>query len=275
MGVLIFGSMTWLVYTHSGWGAELASINIGYVVLGMMITGLILGAWKTAEPSHPNTDRRPVIKWLLAFGVAGPLLNVLVVFIVGAVRPSYSALRVPDSALELGPGGWMQIANYLITGALVLGFAAGLRLVLRTGRGSTWGPILVGLYGLSFLGAGIFVTDPAAGYPPGAVTESTFHGIVHNLLGLLQFASVIAACFVLSRRAAAPASRSVWFSYSLATGVVVAISYVVFIVIFRIGGPAGLIERIGIVAACAWMAILAIRVWRTIEIGGCRLRERS
>jgi hypothetical protein len=46
LGLLIFGSMTWLDYAYSNFGATLGFINVGYVAVGMAIQGAILGAWK-------------------------------------------------------------------------------------------------------------------------------------------------------------------------------------------------------------------------------------
>lgn len=154
----------------------------------------------------------------------------------------------------------MQITNYLVTGALVLGFAIALRRVLRTGRGSTWGPILLGIYGLTFIGSAIFVTDPVLGYPPGASSTQPIHGILHNLFGQLQFISLSVACFVLARRDAAHPARRGWAWYSVATGLLIATSDVVFFLTFELGGPAGLIERIGIIGGGTWIALLAIRL---------------
>jgi hypothetical protein len=215
------------------------------------------------ETSVQRAGERPAVaRWLLTFGAIGPLLNIAVVIVLGAIRPHYNALQVPDSALELGEGGWIQITNYVVSGALLLGFAFGLSRALRSGRGSTWGPILLGIYGLTFVGAAIFVTDPASGYPPGASGTETFHGFVHDLFGLLQFISVIAASFVLARRYAAdPAGRG-WFWYSVATGLVVLASYVVFVLMFISSGPAGLTERVGIFAGNVWIALVAIRLLR-------------
>src|SRR5260370_25076644 len=102
---------------------------------------------KHMETSAQSAGEQPVaMRLLLACGGIGPLLNIVVILVLGATRPGYNAWQVPDSNLELGVGGWIQITNYLVTGALVLGFAIGFRRVLRTGRGSTWGPILLGIY---------------------------------------------------------------------------------------------------------------------------------
>lgn len=46
VGLLIFGTMTWMDYAYEMRGAALGYINIGYVVIGMAIVGAILGAWR-------------------------------------------------------------------------------------------------------------------------------------------------------------------------------------------------------------------------------------
>ena len=215
------------------------------------------------ETSAQSTgEQSAAMRLLLACGAIAPLLNSVVILILGAIRPGYNAWIVPDSNLELGEGGWIQITNYLVTGALLLAFAIGLRLLLRTGRGSTWGPILLGIYGLTFIVTGIFVTDPVLGYPPGASSALTIHGAIHILFGLLQFTSLIAACFVLARRDAADPARRGWSWYSVATGLLVAASYVAFVLTAKLldGGPTGLIERIGIIGGGIWVALLAIRL---------------
>lgn len=223
---------------------------------------------KHTATAEQNAGEQPMtMRLLLACGVIGPLLNIVVLLILGAIRPHYNAWQIPDSSLELGDGGWIQITNYILTGALVFGFAIGLRRALRTGRGSTWGPILLGIFGLSFIGIGIFLTDPMLGYPPGASNTPTIHGTLHDVFGQLQFISLIVACFVLSRRDAAdpanPSGRG-WVWYSVATGLLVAASDVVFVLTFKLvgGGPVGLISRIGIIAGGIWIALLAIRLMR-------------
>src|SRR2546425_13214700 len=105
---------------------------------------------------------------LLVAGVVGPLLFIVVFLIEGATRPGYSAWRHFVSQLATGPAGWMQVANFLVFGSLMLAFAAGLRQALRPGRASIAAPIFVGLFGSIMIVAGIFVTDPALGNPVGA-----------------------------------------------------------------------------------------------------------
>ena len=108
-----------------------------------------------------------VTRALLAGGVvAGPLyMGIGVIEIL--IRPGFDIRRHELSLMSIGDLGWIQIASFLVTGLLVLGCAVGMRRVMRSGRGRTWGPLLIGLYGLGLIAAGIFVADPINGFPPG------------------------------------------------------------------------------------------------------------
>jgi hypothetical protein len=46
MGLLIFGSMTWMDDAYEMRGITLGLIDVGYVAIGMAIQGAILGAWR-------------------------------------------------------------------------------------------------------------------------------------------------------------------------------------------------------------------------------------
>jgi hypothetical protein len=101
---------------------------------------------------------------LLACGAVGGFGFLAVATIEGVLRPDNSALHQPVSTLSLGAGGWRQIANFVVTGLLMVAFARGLRRALPSGRGAKSGPILIGIYGLCLIGAGVFSTDPSFGY---------------------------------------------------------------------------------------------------------------
>src|ERR1700733_3253474 len=68
------------------------------------------------------------IRGLLRCGLwAGPVFTA--VFLAeGTAREDYRQLRHPVSSLALGPRGWVQTANFVVTGTLFLAGAAGLRL---------------------------------------------------------------------------------------------------------------------------------------------------
>ncbi|GLX00425.1 DUF998 domain-containing protein [Microtetraspora sp. NBRC 16547] len=204
--------------------------------------------------------------YLLCGAIGGPLF-VVAFLLEGATRADYDPLRHPVSSLALGPYGWMQIANFVVVGLLMLLFAVGLRRGLHAvGRRSTWGPLLVGTYAIALVGAGIFVTDPVGGYPRGTPAQSvhTWHGMLHNFpFSLLVFAALAGACFVFARRFAGWGDRG-WALYSAATGTLVVIG-------FFLSGQAfsqaeglveigGLLQRLTIAVGWAWLALLAVHV---------------
>ena len=71
-------------------------------------------------------DDRRTIACLWA-GVAAPVLFTTVYLVEGATRLGYDPLRHQVSLLSLGDRGWVQILNFLVTGALLVVFAIGLR----------------------------------------------------------------------------------------------------------------------------------------------------
>ena len=163
-----------------------------------------------------------VTKSLLGYGViAGPVW-VAVSLAQALTRDGFDLRRHEWSLLADGHLGWIQVANFLLAGLMVLAAAAGLRRAFAGPGGSRWVPRLVAGYGLGLVGAGIFRADPARGFPvgtpdgPGAVS---WHGMLHLVTAMIGFGCLIAACVVLGRRLSAEGRRA-WAAYSLGTGVV-------------------------------------------------------
>src|SRR5262245_24175104 len=216
------------------------------------------------------TDR--TTRWLLACGAVGAVLFVVVFLAEGATRAGYSACRNEVSALSLSDQGWMQIANFLVAGVLMLCFAAGLHRAFVTGPGSTWGAILVGALGVGLVLAGVFATDPARGYPPGTpdgpATATTLHGSLHFFVGgLVVFTSLTATPFVLARRFAAVPGERAWMVGSIAAGATVLVRFVAgnagsLVDPHGIGSIAGLIQRVSLVVGLGWIAALSWHVRR-------------
>jgi hypothetical protein len=159
---------------------------------------------------------------LLAGGiVAGPLFLALW-SIQAFTREGFDPTYHPLSLLSLGHLGWIQIANFVVTGGLYVACAVGMRRVLRPGRGGTWGPILVGINGIGLIMAGVFVTDAGAGFPPGAPAgapeQISWHGILHEVGFTLATLSWLVACFVFLRRFASLKQRG-WMAACIAAPV--------------------------------------------------------
>jgi hypothetical protein len=214
---------------------------------------------------------------LLGCGVvAGPLF-VATFLIEGATRDGYHPLRHPVSSLALGEHGWTQSANFLVAGLLTVAFAIGLRQASGSPGSSLWAPLLVGIWGIGLLGAGLFVTDPVSGYPPGtpdALTAYTPSGQVHDLFSVPGFISLCAACFVFTRRFVAWRERG-WAIYSAATGVGYAAAFVLATMGFE-QNPAlvevgGLFQRITVVAGWTWLTLLAVKAIRARRSASARV----
>jgi Protein of unknown function (DUF998) len=83
-----------------------------------------------------------------------------------------------------------------------------------------WGPGLIALVDIGLIGAGIFVTDPLNGYPPGTSlipAERTTHGILHDLLGIPFLLGLPITSFVFARLYARWGKRG-WAAYSALSG---------------------------------------------------------
>src|SRR5215467_703707 len=104
---------------------------------------------------------------LLCGAIAGPLF-LLAVLVQDYTRPAYDPRLQLLSLHSLGDWGWVQIVNFVLAGMLNLLYAVGLWRRLHPGRAGTWGPLLVGAYGLGLVLVGVFTTDPIPGFPPGA-----------------------------------------------------------------------------------------------------------
>ena len=214
-------------------------------------------------PPPPPPSRRPPRFLLTAGALAGPLF-VGTFLVAGATRAHYNPLRHPVSSLELGNHGWVQHANFAVAGLLTLLLAAGLRRGLGRGRPSTRGPLLVGIWGLGLIAAGIFTTDPVSGYPagtPGQPPRATVHGALHDGLSLVGFVALVAACVVFARWFARLGQRG-WAAYSVATAIVFVIALVLATVAFSQGNAltpiGGLIQRIMATSAWLWLTLLAL-----------------
>jgi hypothetical membrane protein len=216
----------------------------------------------TLRPSR-TTDR------LLLAGQVGAPLTVAVFTVDGLFRPGYDPVRHYVSQLSLGPGGWVQVANFLVTGALMLAFAVGLRRALRPGRGSRWGPLLVAAFGLGLVAAGLFPADPGlGGFPPGTVIppdSPTPDFQRHILAAVVVFFSLPAACAVLARRFARDPAWRGWTAYSLLTGALVWVLWAGSTILSGDGSApvdavAGLVQRVYLVVGFGWVALLATRL---------------
>jgi len=160
---------------------------------------------------------------LLICGViAGPFF-VIVGLLQAMTIPGFDLTHHYLSLLESGDLGWIQRANFVISGALTVAAAIGMRQTLRAGRARIAGPWLIAAYGIGFIGAGVFVPDPALGFPPGTPDtipdHASWHSIAHGVSAIVAFLCLDAACLAFAYRFAVSRQRG-WMAFSVATAVI-------------------------------------------------------
>jgi hypothetical protein len=205
----------------------------------------------------PTTNNTTTRRLLRAGAVAAPLFAV-VALAQAAVRPGYDLTRHPVSMLALGDLGWIQTANFVVCGLLVLVAAVGLRRARRGQNGGTWGPILFVTQGVGLLVASAFQMDPGDGFPvgtpAGAPTTMSWHMLVHNAGGSLTFFTLIAACFVLAQ---------VFDKKWKTLGRLCAVAFAVGLVWAMTGGVAGSLTLfLGVVVAWTWESASLVKMSR-------------
>ena len=186
---------------------------------------------------------------LLRGGVAAGPAFLTTALIAGAVRRDYRPLRHPVSTLALGPGGRLQVTNFVVTGGLYLGFAVGLARSSGPRRSPKAVPILVGSAGVGLIGAGVFVTDPVSGYPPGTPDqgmEPTVVGWLHQVFSLPVLVGLPAAAAIEAAHAWRRGNR-VWALYSAKSAAVSLITFGLASAGF--GQQPRLVDRAGLVPA--------------------------
>jgi hypothetical protein len=214
--------------------------------------------------SHPQT--RPLTtpldttRALLRFGTLTAPVFVGASILHGLARPGFDLTRHGISMLMLGSPGWIQVAIFELAGLATIACAIGARRVLHPGRAGTWGPRLIGGYGLGLLLAGLFAPDPAFGFPPGTPdampTAMSGHGALHAVGFFVSMISLIAAAFVFTRRFVADRQWG-WAACSAVTGLASPALVVLSIVLAPRGGIA--LITVAMLTA-GWITALSARL---------------
>lgn len=187
----------------------------------------------------------------------------------GAVREDYRPRRHPVSSLALGPRGWIQTANFAVTGTACLAGAVGLHLAGDRMAGSRVGSALVAAAGAGLIASASFPTDPVRGYPPGTpdvLTQPSRTGIVHNLAAVPVFFGLTAAAAAYGWRSWRGGEGPGFAVYCAATAVTMPVTTVLASAGFgqspRLADYGGLFQRASIITGLGWLTAVSVRASR-------------
>jgi len=206
-----------------------------------------------------------ITKSLLGYGVIAGPIYVLAVAGQMATRDGFDPTRHAASQLANGEWGWIQIATFLITGAMTVAAAVGVRRALGPGCLAAWASSLLGAYGTGLVAAGIFRADPSDGFPPGTppgMGEVSWHGLAHFAVAGITFACLVAACFLIGTWFSRNGLTS-WAWFSRLTGVVFAGS---FLALSSGSGGATtiLVFTAAVVLVWAWLSAVSVKLYRSV-----------
>ena len=210
---------------------------------------------------------RRLLLWL-TYGVAGTLLFPLIYLIEGATRPGYNPWQQAISSLSLGPGGWIQQADFILCGISILWLAFVWRQILKGGACATWYPTVRSIEGMALILVGIFSTDPGYGYPPGTPAgagNATTGGTLHLVFTILVVNAMSVGLFIIARRFWRNPDFRGWTTFSVICGLLPMIFMPFFVIAQNAHGPfsgyAGLFERLATNADTLWGVIVLTPLW--------------
>jgi hypothetical membrane protein len=134
-------------------------------------------------PTIKGKDEGPQ-RYLLWAGIIAPILFATVFTIDGALTPGYSAYNEAISYLDLGTYGWIQRANFIIFGVLLIAFTVGYLKYMRPILAGRWLYTVASLFVLSDLGwimAGLFVPNPYL------APQNSGYALLHQVASIIVF----------------------------------------------------------------------------------------
>lgn len=210
-----------------------------------------------------------VTRSLLGYGVVVGPLYLAVGLIQAFVREGFDLERHPLSVLANGPGGWVQTANFVVSGLMVIATAVGFARVL--GAKSRAMTRFLGSYGVSMIVAAVFRADPMDGFPVGTPagppTTISAIGLMHFIAGALGFVS-LAASALLATRVMSRLNAVVFARLSLCAGLSVLLGFFGgFVIPGLSGGTLGI--WFAVVVGWAWLTVLSRHLYRVSPDPNC------
>jgi hypothetical protein len=214
-------------------------------------------------PGRTCTPAQRITKSLLGYGVLAGIAFEASILIQGLTRHGFRLAHDDASLLSNGPLGWIQIGTFLVSGAMTIAFAAGMRRALGGRPGGTWGPRLIAVYGAALMAAGLLRADPADGFGPGApagkAAHISWHGAGHLISASIGFTALIVACFVVARYFSRERRRGLAI-YSRVTG----LAFLAAFAGVTTGSSSSVIVLpfyAGVLIAWIWLAVTALHLY--------------
>jgi hypothetical protein len=210
-----------------------------------------------------------ITRSMLGYGVVVGPFYLAVGLIQAFVRDGFSFARHPLSVLANGTGGWIQTANFALSGLMVIAAAMGFwRMPAPRLRAASW---FLGAYGAFVFAAAIFRADPVDGFPVGTPlgppTTMTTMGMLHFVVGTLGF-----VCFAISGFCAVrPLSRRNEKSLarlSLFSGLAILIGFFGGFFIPGLSSPTAGIW-FAVVVGWVWLSALSLKLYRVAPSPNC------
>jgi len=156
------------------------------------------------------------------------------------------------SGLALGPYGYFMTAMFIISGSLLSLLAHRLYLVLKPGKASRRGTLLLAFSGLALAGLA-FTTDPTI-----RTTPATWHGRLHDLSFVLLGITLLSSMLFLGKAFRADAR---WPGFGSYTWVTAALALPTFLL-------KGAFFYFFLSAVLLWLELLAWKVGRSMRAAG-------
>lgn len=212
----------------------------------------------------------------LAYGVLAGPFYVVVSLAQALSREGFDLGRHSWSLLANGSLGWVHVTNLVLTGLMTVAAAVGIRRVLDGSPGGTWGPRLLGGYGVALVVAGAFRADPADGFPAGTPAGAgvvSWHGLVHLFAGAVGFFAFAAACMLLAHAISARGERG-WALLTRTAGILLLVGFAG----VASGGGIPLLTAAfttAVVLSWAWLSALAAHLYLGTRRGPAQLTSRT
>ncbi|MCC6456993.1 MAG: DUF998 domain-containing protein [Caldilineaceae bacterium] len=216
----------------------------------------------------PNHSPQTVLQQPQRLSMLASLAIVGQVFLLASawllpVVSEYSLVSDNISEMVLGRYGFVQTIAFVIAGLGTLALAYAIRKLTRGTWGSATGSLLVAVYGVGAILSAIFPTDRIDSQAD-TLSLSTI-GMIHVIVALISFLCIIVGMFVLTRTFALKAQ---WRSLMIWSGLCASGALALFFV--QSEGPwVGIMQRLFVLMASAWMILVAIRV-RSLAASGER-----